>query len=37
MLACICTILAIIFDPLREVAQILRWIADCVFYSMMGW
>eukprot|EP00341_Mesodinium_pulex_P001964 CAMPEP_0116939448 /NCGR_PEP_ID=MMETSP0467-20121206/32741_1 /TAXON_ID=283647 /ORGANISM="Mesodinium pulex, Strain SPMC105" /LENGTH=98 /DNA_ID=CAMNT_0004621727 /DNA_START=346 /DNA_END=642 /DNA_ORIENTATION=- len=36
MLACICSILAIFFDPLRDCAQILRWIADCFFYSMMG-
>jgi len=36
MLACICDILAMIDNSFAELAGILRMIADCVFYSMMG-
>jgi hypothetical protein len=36
ILACICNILAIVFDPLRELARIIHCIADMVFYSMMA-
>lgn len=36
MLACICDILALIDGSFRECADILRTIANCVFYSAMG-
>lgn len=34
--ACICNILAIFIEPLREAAQILDCIADAVFFSTLG-
>lgn len=36
MLACICDILALIDSTFKDFAEILRMIANCVFYSMMG-
>ena len=36
MAACICDILALIDSTFKEFADILRMIANCVFYSSMG-
>jgi hypothetical protein len=37
MLACICNILAMFIEPLRELARLINLIADIIFYSMMAW
>lgn len=37
ILSCVCDILAIFIAELRELAQILRCIANATFYTLMGW
>jgi hypothetical protein len=37
MLSCVCHILAIFMEELRDVANLIHHLADLVFYTLMGW
>jgi hypothetical protein len=37
MLSCVCHILAIFIEELKDAAHMIQLFADLVFYTMMGW